>query len=81
MQVQLRPGETINDRRTCIRVGLSRVRESLALCRGVPAQDRLGGYVRGRCIEGDNSARHRWNKARDWWAAHGKELVQKSSGT
>lgn len=74
MQVQLRPGEAIPTREACVRLGLARVRESMALCRSSAPGDRLGGYVRGRCIAGDPAARIRWNLARDWWAAHKGEL-------
>lgn len=70
LQVQLRPGDKLTDRQSCIRLGLARVRESLALCRGVTLQDRLGGYVRGRCIDADPEARLRWNRAHAWWAGH-----------
>lgn len=75
MQVQLRAGESLRDRRACIALGLARVRESLALCAREAPADRLGGYVRGHCRADDPQARLRWRRAETWWSAHGAELA------
>jgi hypothetical protein len=76
MQVQLRPGESLPDRRACIRLALARVRESFALCARQAPPDRLGGYVRGHCRADDPQARLRWRRAVEWWAKHARELEE-----
>lgn len=75
MQVWLRKGESVPTRGACMRLGLSRVRESFALCHAQSSRDWLGGYVRGHCGPGDEVARRRWDRARSWWTGHKGEFA------
>jgi hypothetical protein len=71
MQVFLRSNETIiKDRKSCFRLGLSRVKESLALCPALPIQFRLAGYTGGSCSKGLEEAQHRYNRGEVWWKNH-----------
>lgn len=56
-------GELIADRRTCLRAGLHRVRESLQRCRALQGGDELAAYTHGRCVAPNATARRRWRRA------------------
>jgi len=62
--------ELVEDRRRCFRAGLERIRQSFALCEGMPLLDRLSGYTRGRCEANDETSRHRLQPAMTWWTRH-----------
>jgi hypothetical protein len=62
--------ELVQDRRKCIHAGLTRIRESFALCHFLPLYDRLSGYTKGRCIADEDLAHRRLRRAMQWWTAH-----------
>lgn len=55
-------GEVCGSFEGAARVGLGRVRESLAVCASSPPEERLAVYARGRCasVEGKRLSRRRW---------------------
>jgi hypothetical protein len=79
MQINLGDGLTpqrwsgrdlVQDRQKCIRAGLGRIRESFALCRALPLDDRLSGYTKGRCVADEDLSHRRMRRAMQWWTAH-----------
>jgi hypothetical protein len=70
MQVALRDGETIHNRKDCIRIGLGRIRESFAACKGYQKEWKLAAYASGHCERGHNAASLRFNRAINWMKEH-----------
>lgn len=44
-------GKSLRDRKMCFRVALHKIRESLAVCRSLPNEDRLGIYTGEGCVK------------------------------
>jgi hypothetical protein len=70
MQVAIRDGETIHDRKDCIRLGLGRIRESFAACKGYPKDEKLAAFTSGSCSRGHQASRLRFNRAINWMKEH-----------
>lgn len=84
MQIEypLRAGETLNDRKDCFRIGLSRVRESMKACPKSKVEERLAVYARGKCDDnwGINNSKMKMHRARGWFKSHPfATLVQESN--
>jgi len=71
MQVMLRPGEHIKpgDRQQCFRLGLERIRESMAACPSLLLEHRLAVYASGSCVLGLEESEHRMKRALNWIAS------------
>lgn len=72
MQILLRPGEEMKDRKDCFRLGFSRIRESFESCPGYRTEDKLAVYARGTCDHtwGINNSRMKVRRAKKWLADH-----------
>lgn len=74
MQIEfpLRPGEVMNDRKDCFRIGLARIRESMKACPNSKKEDKLAVYARGNCHDrwGIANSRMKMRRALNWWAYH-----------
>lgn len=66
MQIQLRPGETIRDRKDCFRLGLARIRESFKACPGYRQEEKLAVYASGHCNVGLDNSKKKFNRAYSW---------------
>lgn len=49
MQILNGPRSYLTDADACVRHGVKMIRESFAVCRGLPANERLALYARGNC--------------------------------
>ncbi len=79
MQINLGDGATpehwtgrdlVQDRKKCIRAGLTKIRESFMLCHALPLSDRLSGYTTGKCAADEDLSHRRMRRAMSWWSAH-----------
>lgn len=72
MQVLLRPGEEMNDRKDCFRLGFSRMRESFDSCPSYRTEDKLSVYARGTCDSswGIRNSRMKMRRAKQWMSEH-----------
>lgn len=72
MQILLRPGEEMKDRKDCFRLGFSRIRESFDSCPGYRTEDKLSVYARGTCDHkwGIRNSRMKMKRAKSWLAEH-----------
>jgi hypothetical protein len=68
----LRPGEVMNDRKDCFRLGITRLRESMAACPNSDVRDKLAVYARGRCDSpwGITNSRMKMYRAMSWLTGH-----------
>lgn len=69
LQIWVRPGEHPTDRRSFIRLGVERIKESFGACRGSVLADRLALYASGHCDAGLRESRHRVERALRYWKA------------
>src|SRR5665213_743767 len=74
MQIEfpLRAGETLNDRKDCFRIGLSRIKESMQACPKSHVEERLAVYARGKCDDtwGIRNSKMKMRRARGWFKAN-----------
>jgi hypothetical protein len=90
MQINIGDGTTIEhwtgrnlveDRQKCLRAGLRRLRQSFDMCQNQSFVDRLSGYTKGRCTDGDDFSHRRLNRALDWWSSHRVDGVRVDQGS
>lgn len=58
--------DLVDDRKRCLRAGLSVMRESFRICRALPLEYRLSGYTSGSCYE-EPLAKARTRRAFSYW--------------
>jgi hypothetical protein len=57
-----------SDRKKCFRAALKRIRISFDWCKDHAIEDRLAGYTSGLCRDGEQLARNRFWRARNYWS-------------
>lgn len=74
MQIEypLRDGETMKDRKDCIRIGIERARESMKACPNSRLEDKLSVYARGKCDDewGSRNSRMKMKRAMKFLTEH-----------
>jgi hypothetical protein len=70
MQILMRPGEIMEDRKDCFRLGFYRIRESFRSCPQSRLEDKLAVYASGNCTQGAANSRMKMYRAKHWLDTH-----------
>lgn len=70
LQVWVRQGESLKNRKDCVRLAISRIKESFHSCPFLNKENRLAIYTSGSCDCGRIASRTRFNRAINWMKEH-----------